>query len=269
VSEAKSQAGEHANQVDWETGQVKSKFEVMKDDVVRKMKEMGSDVSNKYDEMKNAASNKVEEIKNTVSRKFEEQKKAVKDKMSEIKHDIEDKWNTVEKFFSTINLRSIGKSIIEGLGKGLDDASGGLFSKAAGIANDIKKTISGALEINSPSKVMIPVGSAVPEGVGVGMDKGKRFVVDAAKNVVGTVKKQMGNMPSVFDFGFQTSHYSIPHHILGDFNGYTQPQSPYNNTSTARTMFSDRSGREQELNVTLILFHLKRLSYLPLHSILV
>ncbi|PGR74829.1 phage tail tape measure protein [Bacillus cereus] len=250
VSEAKSQAGEHANQVDWETGQVKSKFEVMKDDVVRKMKEMGSDVSNKYEEMKNAASNKVEEIKNTVSREFEEKKKAITDKMKEIKSDIEEKWNTVEKFFSTINLRSIGKSIIEGLGKGLDDASGGLFSKAAGIANDIKKTISGALEINSPSKVMIPVGSAVPEGVGVGMDKGKRFVVDAAKNVVGTVKKQMSNMPSVFDFGFQTSHYSIPHSVLGDFNGYTQPQSPYNNVPTARTMFSDRSGREQELNLT-------------------
>ncbi|WNN19995.1 hypothetical protein [Bacillus phage FI_KG-Lek] len=83
--------------------------------------------------------------------------------MSEIKSSIEDKWNTVEKFFSSINLRSIGKSIIEGLGKGIDDASGGLFSKAAEIASDIKKTISGALEINSPSKVMIPVGSAVPE----------------------------------------------------------------------------------------------------------
>ncbi|HDR4909668.1 TPA: phage tail tape measure protein [Bacillus cereus] len=250
VSEAKSQAGEHANQVDWETGQVKSKFEVMKDDVVRKMKEMGSDVSNKYEEMKNAASNKVEEIKNTVSRKFEEKKKAITDKMKEIKSDIEEKWNTVEKFFSTINLRSIGKSIIEGLEKGLDDATGGLYSKAKSIAGEIKKTISGALEINSPSKVMIPVGSAVPEGVGVGMDKGKRFVVDAAKNVVGTVKKQMSNMPSVFDFGFQTSHYSIPHNALGDFNGYTQPQSPYNNAPTARTMFSDRSGREQELNLT-------------------
>lgn len=46
-------------------------------------------------------------------------------------------------------------------------------------------------------------------------------------------------MPSVFDFGFQTSHYSIPHSVLGDFNGYTQPQSPYNNAPTARTMFSD------------------------------
>ncbi|MED3052034.1 phage tail tape measure protein, partial [Bacillus thuringiensis] len=250
VSEAKSQAGEHANQVDWETGQIKSKYQVMKDDVVQKMKETWSGITKWWEETKTSADNKVEEIKNTVSRKFEEKKKAVVDKMKEIKSDIEDKWNTVEKFFSTINLRSIGKSIIEGLGKGLDDASGGLYSKAKSIAGEIKNTISGALEINSPSKVMIPVGSAVPEGVGVGMDKGKRFVVDAAKNVVGTVKKQMGNMPSVFDFGFQTSHYSIPHHTLADFNGYTQPQSPYNNAPTAKTMFSDRSGREQELNVT-------------------
>ncbi|KAB1344168.1 phage tail tape measure protein, partial [Bacillus thuringiensis] len=249
VSEAKAQAGEHANQVDWETGQIKSKYQVMKDDVVQKMKETWSGITKWWEETKTSADNKVEEIKNTVSRKFEEQKKAVNDKMREIKSDIEDKWNTVEKFFSTINLRSVGKSIIEGLEKGLDDATGGLYSKAKSIAGEIKKTISGALEINSPSKVMIPVGSAVPEGVGVGMDKGKRFVVDAAKNVVGTVKKQMGNMPSVFDFGFQTSHYSIPHNTLADFNGYTQLQSPYNNAPTAKTMFSDRSGREQELNV--------------------
>ncbi|MGQ8811623.1 phage tail tape measure protein [Bacillus sp. NA_165.1] len=250
VSEAKAQAGEHANQVDWETGQVKSKYQVMKDDVIRKMKEMWSDVTNKYEDMKNSASNKVEEIKNTVSRKFGEKVQVVKDKMNEVKSSIEDKWNTVEKFFSTINLRSIGKSIIEGLGRGIDDASGGLFSKAAGIANDIKKTISGALEINSPSKVMIPVGSAVPEGVGVGMDKGKRFVVDAAKNVVGTVKKQMGNMPSIFDFGFQTNQYSIPQNTFGNFSGYTQSQLAYNNPSMEKTIFPDRAGREQELKLT-------------------
>lgn len=250
VNEAKAQAGEHANQVDWETGQVKSKYQVMKDDVVRKMKEMWSDVTNKYEDMKTSASNKVEEIKNTVSRKFEEKKKAVTDKMQDIKSSIEDKWNTVERFFSTINLYSIGKSILEGLGRGIDDASGGLFSKAAGIANDIKKTISGALEINSPSKVMIPIGSAVPEGVGVGMDKGKRFVVDAAKNVVGTVKKQMGNMPSVFDFGFQTNQYSIPRNTFGDFNGDTQPQLSYKNAPTAKTIFPNRPSGEQELNLT-------------------
>ncbi|MBW3496055.1 phage tail tape measure protein [Bacillus sp. FDAARGOS_1420] len=250
ISEAKSQAGEHANQVDWETGQVKSKYQAMKDDVVRKMKETCSDVTNWWEETKKSTSSTVEEVKNIVSRKFEEKKKSVTDKMKEIQSGIEEKWGQVEKFFSTINLRSIGKSIIEGLENGLDDATGGLYRKAKSIANDIKKTISGALEINSPSKVMIPVGSAVPEGVGVGMDRGKRFVVDAAKNVVGTVKKQMSNMPSVFDFGFQTSHYSVPNDVVSGLTNYMQPNIP-NNSATSKKVFPNRRPEEKELNLTL------------------
>ncbi|MGE7632725.1 phage tail tape measure protein [Bacillus paramycoides] len=251
VSEAKAQAGEHVNQVDWETGQVKSKFEVMKDTVVGKMKETWSGVTNWWEETKKSSSNKVEEIKNTVTRKFEEKKKAVTDKMLEIKSSIEDKWNTVEKFFSTIDLYSIGKSIIEGLGRGIDNASGGLFTKAWNIAQDIKKTFSSALQINSPSKVMIPIGSAVPEGVGVGMDKGNRFVVDAAKNVVGTVKKQMSNIPSVFDFGFQSSSPYIPGDVLGTFTHGVQPNIPqqYANPSN-NSEFPNKYSSEKEINLT-------------------
>ncbi|MBW3492298.1 phage tail tape measure protein [Bacillus sp. FDAARGOS_1420] len=250
VNEAKAQAGEHANQVDWETGQIKSKYQEMKDNVVRKMQETWSGIKNWWEETKKSTSSTVEEVKNIVSRKFEEKKKSVTDKMKEIQSGIEEKWNTVEKFFSTINLRSIGKSIIEGLENGLDDATGGLYRKAKSIAGEIKKTISGALEVNSPSKVMIPIGSAVPEGVGVGIDRGKRFVVDAAKNVVGTVKKQMGNMPSVFDFGFQTSHYSVPNDAVSGLTNYMQPTIP-NNSATSKKVFQNRRPEEKELNLTL------------------
>ncbi|TKH48500.1 phage tail tape measure protein [Bacillus cereus] len=228
VDEAKSQAGEHVNQVDWETGQVKSKYQVMKDDVVRKMKEMWSDVTNKYEDMKTSANSKVEEIKNTVSKKFEEKKKIVTDKMEEIKRGIEDKWNTVEKFFKSINLRSIGKSIIEGLEKGLDDATGGLYSKAKSIAGEIKNTIAGALDINSPSKVMIPLGSAVPEGLGVGIDKGKVFVVDAAKRVVGALNYQMSNIGSAFSGMASDGLRKISESDIFQFNG-DDPLSKYFN----------------------------------------
>ncbi|PFN38134.1 phage tail tape measure protein [Bacillus thuringiensis] len=228
VDEAKSQAGEHVNQVDWETGQVKSKYQVMKDDVVRKMKEMWSDVTNKYEDMKTSANSKVEEIKNTVSKKFEEKKKIVTDKMEEIKRGIEDKWNTVEKFFKSINLRSIGKSIIEGLEKGLDDATGGLYSKAKSIAGEIKNTIAGALDINSPSKVMIPLGSAVPEGLGVGIDKGQVFVVDAAKRVVGALNYQMSNIGSAFSGMASDGLRKISESDLFQFNG-DDPLSKYFN----------------------------------------
>ncbi|NMW17412.1 phage tail protein, partial [Bacillus paranthracis] len=73
---------------------------------------------------------------------------------------------------------------------------------------------------------------------------------DAAKNVVGTVKKQMGNMPSVFDFGFQTNQYSIPRNTFSDFNGYAQPQLSNSNPSIAKTIFPNRPVGEQELNLT-------------------
>ncbi|KAA0742015.1 phage tail tape measure protein [Bacillus sp. AY3-1] len=224
VNEAKAQAGEHANQVDWETGEIKSKYQVMKDDVVQKMKELWSDVTKWWDDTKTSASNKVEEIKNTVSRKFEEQKKAVTDKMSEVKKSVEDKWNEVEKFFSSIDLSSIGSSIIEGLEKGLDYASGGLYSKAKEIAGEIKSTISGALDINSPSKVMIPVGSAVPEGMGVGMDRGKRFLIDASRRAASTLQTEMNNMPSI-----STPNFAIPNQISsGEIINRSSQSQPYN-----------------------------------------
>ena len=60
----------------------------------------------------------------------------------------------------------------------------------------------------------------------------------------------MGNMPSVFDFGFQTNQYSIPRNTFSDFNGYAQPQLAYNNSPVAKTIFPNRTGGEQELNLT-------------------
>ncbi|OTW84222.1 phage tail tape measure protein [Bacillus thuringiensis serovar cameroun] len=224
VSEAQAQAGEHVNQVNWETGEIKSKYQVMKDDVVQKMQELWSGVTTWWEETKNSASNKVEEIKNTVSQKFSEKVQAVKDKMSEVKSGIEEKWSEVESFFSSIDLSSIGSSIIEGLESGLDSATDGLYSKAKGIASEIKSTISGALEINSPSKVMIPVGSAVPEGMGVGMDRGKRFLIDASRRAASTLQTEMNNMPNI-----HTPNFAVPNQITsGETINRSSQSQPYN-----------------------------------------
>ena len=75
VGEAKSQAGEHANQVDWETGQIKSKYQVMKDDVVQKMKRNLVRYNKMVGRNKNFRKQQGRRDKNTVSRKFEEKKK--------------------------------------------------------------------------------------------------------------------------------------------------------------------------------------------------
>ena len=56
-------------------------------------------------------------------------------------------------------------------------------------------------------------------------------------------------MPSVFDFGFQTSYYSIPNDTLHGFANYNQPNGGQN-VSTNRNMYPNRSVDEKEINLT-------------------
>ncbi|MBJ8026085.1 phage tail tape measure protein, partial [Bacillus cereus] len=58
------------------------------------------------------------------------------------------------------------------------------------------------------------------------------------------------NMPSVFDFGFQTSHYSIPNDTLHGFVNGLQPNMGQNVASTNRNVFSNRSFDEKEMHFT-------------------
>lgn len=77
-------------------------------------------------------------------------------------------------------LYDAGKSVIQGLINGIENMVGSLMAKAGEIAGRIKDKITGALKINSPSKVMIPVGSAVPEGIGVGIEEGQKDLMRIA-----------------------------------------------------------------------------------------
>lgn len=161
VNEAKQQAGEHANQVDWETGEIKSKYQVMKDDVLNKMHDIWDGAGKKWNDMSKSASNAMGELKDTVSKR----------------------WGEVESFFKSIDLSEIGKSIIEGLKKGIKDASHSVVEAAKGVASDIEQGIRGFLGVNSPARIMIPIGGAVPEGLALGMSKNVGYVLDAANEM--------------------------------------------------------------------------------------
>lgn len=64
-----------------------------------------------------------------------------------------------------------GRSLIEGLASGITGALGGLLGKVRDMAGKIASTVKDALKINSPSKVMIPIGAGVPEGLAVGIER--------------------------------------------------------------------------------------------------
>ncbi|MED4969745.1 phage tail tape measure protein [Parageobacillus toebii] len=184
VEEAKKQAGEHVNQVNWETGQVLSKWEVFKNDMQSKWETIKTNTKNKLIEMGNDIKSKYEEMKNTARDKFENMKKAVSEKMAATKAKIEEIWNQAKSFLEGINLYEIGRNIIQGLIDGISSMAQSVYKKAQEIANKVKETIQSALGIHSPSLVMKnEVGKWIPLGLAEGIEKNINAVIAATKRM--------------------------------------------------------------------------------------
>ena len=77
----------------------------------------------------------------------------------------------------------LGKSICEGIGYGIGAGVGSIWtmikSVGKGIIDGFKKT----LGINSPAKVMIPIGQGIDEGTALGMEKYQGVITDASEDV--------------------------------------------------------------------------------------
>lgn len=104
-----------------------------------------------------------------------------------IKSTAEGIMNNVVKFFKDIDLTQIGKDIIQGLINGIGSMSGAVMDKARSLANSVKDTISGALKIKSPSRVMIGFGENIGEGLVIGMDDMVRKVAHSSERLSGAV----------------------------------------------------------------------------------
>lgn len=86
VTEAKNQASEHINEVDWETGEVKSKWDIFK-----------TDIGTTWENIKTSATEKWNEIKTNISNKAEDAKKSVMDTWDNIKKTASDTWGNIKK----------------------------------------------------------------------------------------------------------------------------------------------------------------------------
>ena len=96
IDEAKAQSKEHVNQVDWETGEIKTKWQVMKDDIKTKAKEIKEDVIKKWEDIKLATSEKWEVTKTYLADTWDSIKEDTITKAKKIKDDITDRWEEIE-----------------------------------------------------------------------------------------------------------------------------------------------------------------------------
>ncbi|MGE7093524.1 phage tail tape measure protein [Lysinibacillus sp. NPDC048646] len=121
-------------------------------------------------------------VTNTIQ-KFIDFKIAIETKMREVKKAISDIWDKVVNIFSEIDLRTIGKDIIQGLINGIGDMAKSVWKKATSIATSIGDAIKSTLKINSPSRVMIAIGKGVGEGLVIGIEHGSEDVRKAAEEL--------------------------------------------------------------------------------------
>ena len=95
VDEAKTQAKEHVNQVDWETGEIKTKWQVMKDDIKTKAKEIKEDVKNRWEEIKISTSEKWNNIKTDVANSWSDMKRETFEKVKDICSEMTSRWEDI------------------------------------------------------------------------------------------------------------------------------------------------------------------------------
>lgn len=183
VAQAKAQAGEHASQVDWESGQVKSKWQVMKDGVVKKSKDTWTDVKKAFGDAKNGVGAKTKEIGDKVKDSWNNSvtKKAFKwgkDAMQNLKSGIEsmkEKIKTAAKKIGDKVKDVLGHSVpkegplkdelkwmphmMENLTKGIEQNKGKVQGAIEDMADDMAAEIPIDLETNARVQAAMSVAN--------------------------------------------------------------------------------------------------------------
>lgn len=123
-------------------------------------------------------------------------------------------------------LYTAGKNAMQGFLNGLGDMAGAVIGKAKSIANQVISTITGALKIGSPSKVMDQIGQWTMEGFVNGMDKMSATVA----NYMPAPIQNVANFGSVsspqMDRGMG-SGVTVNNTVYGDVDPWRQAEDMY------------------------------------------
>lgn len=95
-------------------------------------------------------------------------------------------WNNIESFFKGVNLKQIGKDIIQGLVNGIGSMKDAVVAIVKDLANLIPKWAKDVLGIFSPSRVLYAIGKFVGIGLANGIDSTKA-INNKAMNELGGV----------------------------------------------------------------------------------
>ncbi len=102
VGIAEKQASEHAKWVDWETGEVKTKWEVMKEDIAKKTKEIKNKTIKEWKEIGEATVQAWEDVKEEVSSSASRTRDFIDETWGEIEKITSITWNDIFSFLANL-----------------------------------------------------------------------------------------------------------------------------------------------------------------------
>ena len=151
VAEAQKQAQEHVNKVNWETGEIKTRWQVLKDTVWTRLTEMQNSVDNAFLNMWNA----------------------IKQKMADIGTAIKDKFNEIMAWLKGLpsQFMQLGKDMIQGLVDGIKNMIGSVGDTVKNVADKVTGGLKDFLGISSPSRVLMQLGEYTGEGFALGLER--------------------------------------------------------------------------------------------------
>lgn len=152
VAQAKAQAGEHVSQVNWETGEVKSKGEVMRDTIVRKSKETWD----------------------YVCRGMKAQRTELGREAEELGEAIKTGWSD-----RTSKAYEWGKDLVTNIGKGINSMRRRLKSAAETVGEVVKRVLGHSVPKEGPLKDELAWMPDMMENLAKGIEKNKSKVQDA------------------------------------------------------------------------------------------
>ena len=154
---------------------IKTAWENVKSNTKTALENVKTTITSIWESIKTFFTETLFDIWNSVKQKFQDIVNSVREKMKETKQKIVDGWNEAKSFLTNIDLKQIGKDIIQGLIKGIKSKVKAVADAVKDVADQITGKIKSILGIKSPSRVMRDqVGKWIPEGVAVGIEKNSK-----------------------------------------------------------------------------------------------
>lgn len=133
---------------------------------------------NKWSDMKTDTLNKAKDIANGARESWENMRRSTHEKMGQVK--------SILKSLSEIDLRQIGKDVINGFIEGIVSMFKAVKDAIKNLASMVTDGLKNALKIKSPSRVMMGISQWIPAGVAKGIEDNTKQVDDAMANMVDT-----------------------------------------------------------------------------------